>query len=100
VELNYTGHQLLLTYQFAVANSKKTYAENVFVELSQENYIGYGEAALSYFYHESPETIKRFFDQIQPILDDEYPLAIDSIMERLEIKYEMDSRKSEFTPIC
>lgn len=82
VELSYKRHQLPLTYQFAVANSQKTHAENVFVELKHENTIGYGEAAPSYFYHESPETIERFFDQIQPALNSD-PMQIESIMGQL-----------------
>ncbi len=85
VELSYKRHQLPLTYQFAVANSKKTYAENVFVELKHENSIGYGEAAPSYFFHESPETIEHFFDQIQHDLCSD-PKQIDSIMGQLEKK--------------
>lgn len=87
MELNYKTCQLPLAYQFAVANSKKTFAENVFVELKHEDYIGYGEAAPSYFFHESPDTITYFFDQIQPILDND-PSAINSIMEQLESKYQ------------
>lgn len=83
--LKYKTNQLPLTYQFVVANSKKSFAENVFVELRHENYIGYGEAAPSYFFHESPVTIKNFFEQIKPQLDD-IPLAIDSIMEGFERK--------------
>jgi L-alanine-DL-glutamate epimerase-like enolase superfamily enzyme len=86
LELNYKIRRLSLSYRFAVANSKKLYAENVFVELRHKNDIGYGEAAPSYFYHESTETIQRFFDQIKPGLNDD-PTAIDSIMERFEKKF-------------
>ncbi len=85
MKLSYKTYQLPLTYQFAVANSKKKFAENVFVELRHENYVGYGEAAPSYFYHESPTTIKHFFDQISPLLENS-PLEVDSIMEQLERK--------------
>lgn len=83
MELNYKSRQLPLAYQFAVANSKKIFAENVFVELRHENAIGYGEAAPSYFYQESPDTIHRFFDQIELILN-RNPVEIDAIMEQLE----------------
>ena len=82
MELNYKSHQLPLKYQFAVANSKKTFAENIFIELYHEDKIGYGEAAPSYFYHEDPGTIKRFCNQIQSILKNN-SLDIDSIMDEL-----------------
>jgi L-alanine-DL-glutamate epimerase-like enolase superfamily enzyme len=83
VELSYKRHQLPLTYPFAVANSKKTHAENVFIELKSENAVGYGEAAPSYFFHESPETIEHFFKQIQPDLNHD-PLQVDFIMAQSE----------------
>jgi len=85
LDLNYKARRLPLSYQFAVANSKKLYAENVFVEIRHENYIGYGEAAPSYFYHESASTIQQFFEQIKADLNAD-PTKIDSIMGRLEQK--------------
>lgn len=86
MKLNYKVIRLPLSYQFAVANSKKLYAENVFVELRHENDVGYGEAAPSYFYHESANTIQQFFDQIKADLNAD-PTAIDSIMGQLEKKF-------------
>jgi len=83
LELNYKIRRLPLSYQFAVANSKKLYAENVFVELRYESDIGYGESAPSYFYHESPATIQRFFDQIKPVLNSDPNL----IMGQLEKEF-------------
>lgn len=87
MELNYKRCQLPLTYQFTVAYSKKIYAENVFVELRHKNHVGYGEAAPSYFYHESPETIQKFFDLVKPILKSD-PINIDVIMGQLETKFQ------------
>ena len=86
MELWYKCYQLPLKHQFIVANSKKNYAENVFVELRHQNNIGYGEAAPSYFYHESTDTIHQFFDQIKLSLNSN-PTEIDLIMGRLEKKF-------------
>lgn len=86
MELKYKSYQLPLKHQFIVANSKKNYAENVFVEIKNQNQVGYGEAATSYFYHESTETIQHYFDQIRPDLNSD-PTAIDLIMGRIEKKF-------------
>lgn len=87
MKLIYKSCRLPLKHQFAVANSKKAFAENVFIELTYEDNVGYGEAAPSYFYHESTDTIKRFYDQIQPILKNS-ALDVDSIMDELESNFE------------
>jgi len=86
VDLSYQSSQLRLNYQFTVASSSKKVAENVFVTLRHNHQLGFGEAAPSYFYHESPATIGRFLDAIRHELGND-PRSVDDIMGRLEKKY-------------
>ncbi len=68
MKLNHISRQLKLNHKFAVANSSKSFAENTFLCLEDEHKIGYGEAAPSYFYHESSETIERVLHWATPFL--------------------------------
>ena len=83
MEVDYQIQSLQLNYPFNVAYSSKKVAKNVFVTIRHDNLIGYGEAAPSYFYHESAETVTQFLEKARDELSDT-PLLIDSIMERLE----------------
>lgn len=65
MELRYQAQRLGLNHQFTVARSSKAYAENVFLTLRADGVVGYGEAAPSYFFHESAVTIAQFYDALQ-----------------------------------
>lgn len=83
MELDYQIHPLQLSYPFKVAYSSKKFAQNVFITLRHENTIGYGEAAPSYFFHESAETVTRFFEELRHEIS-QASLIVDSVMDRLE----------------
>lgn len=83
MELDYQIHQLPLSYPFKVAYSSKEVAPNIFITIRHQDEVGYGEAAPSYFYHESADTVTRFYDAIRPEIS-QAPLEVDAMMERLE----------------
>ncbi len=83
MKLSWQRLQLPLMHQFAVAFSQKHYAENVFIELQHNGTIGYGEAAPSYFYGESAQTVIDFLQRERDFLS-QAPLDIDQIMLQLE----------------
>ncbi|MDZ7263945.1 MAG: dipeptide epimerase [candidate division KSB1 bacterium] len=65
MKLRYETRRLELNHQFTVARSSKAFAENVFLTLHADGVAGYGEAAPSYFFHESAATITQFYDAWQ-----------------------------------
>lgn len=83
MKLSWKQVQLPLKHQFVVAYSQKSYAENVFIQLEHDGVIGYGEAAPSYFYHESAKTVVAFLEQQRDLLSQPL-LDIDSIMWQME----------------
>lgn len=82
MELRYQTQRLRLNHRFTVARSSKAYAENVFLTLRNDGTVGYGEAAPSYFYHESATTVAQFYDTLQSSIQ-EMDVADEQWLDRL-----------------
>jgi L-alanine-DL-glutamate epimerase-like enolase superfamily enzyme len=73
---------LPLAEPFAIARETTESAELVWVELEHEGLRGYGEAAPSDRYDESPESALAYLEEAADSLGDD-PFALDEIMNRL-----------------
>ena len=69
MKLEYKAHELDLRFPFGISREIKYAATNVITKLTyKENgktYIGYGEAAPSKFYGESPDTVMAFYKWVE-----------------------------------
>jgi len=82
MKLTYVTRQLTLNHTFAVANSSKTSVENTFVRIESDGYVGYGEAAPSYFYQENTASIHRVMEAAIPMLQQNHD-SVQSMMDQI-----------------
>ncbi|MFZ5515078.1 MAG: dipeptide epimerase [Candidatus Zhuqueibacterota bacterium] len=82
MNLTFVTRQLTLNHTFAVANSSKKSVENTFVRIQSDDYVGYGEAAPSYFYHENTASIRRVLETAIPMLQ-HFQASIQLMMDQI-----------------
>jgi L-alanine-DL-glutamate epimerase-like enolase superfamily enzyme len=75
--------RLELAETFVIARDATDFADVVHVAVTHEGVTGYGEAAPSDRYDESPRSAKRFVDENAHLLGDD-PFALEDVGERLD----------------
>lgn len=84
--MDITWHPFLLAYKhpFGVSGNTRTHTQSVFVKISWEGFVGYGEACLPPYLGETKEETIAFLEKAKPFLKKQsYPCSIAEIIMEL-----------------
>jgi L-alanine-DL-glutamate epimerase-like enolase superfamily enzyme len=83
LQLTSKQRDLHLTVPFRISRGVQNTSPNAFIELRDENFVGYGEAAPSEYYGETVETVLAALPLLSTQLDGD-PFQLEDIMLRLD----------------